>query len=521
MFLISLVALLGLANGTFAAEITWDGGGADDSVCTPENWDTDTVPGPADRGRMEYRGDGENTAVVDCVWDVGDLRMPAHGGCGAGPTTLNVVSGGVINAGGGRAGDDGCDIGVLNLTGTGMMNVDGEYRFFDDGWTGTLNISDDAMINVAGRWRSGDSGDANNVTFNIMGGSIVVGDEYFRLGDDGGGFVNISGGSLTVLNGRIRWICRENTQIITVTGGEQWCSDQYEIGGSTGGKDPETYCLMNMSGGIINAGNIRVGGGYEDTTLNLSGGLMKSRSYFHISKPANDTAVVNLTGGVLEVDGEISIEAGSSMDIEAPESEGGPVGSAGGTIILDGNKLANIAALQDAGTLTGCGNVRGLVMDYDVRNPGKTTVTATCNIDPCQAWKPNPANGADKVRSVVTEVVLEWAAGDCLGTRGRHLIYFGSDAAAVAAAEMGDPEYLGFNLAGNTSINVGNLPLWSTWYWRIDEFNQDATITRGLLWSFTTGCEAIPGDINMDCLVNFDDYALLAATFGEEEFWPE
>jgi hypothetical protein len=361
----------------------------------------------------------------------------------------------------------------------------------------------------------GDGGDPN-VTINISGGSIVVGDEYLRLGDDGGGFVNISGGSV-VVNGQIRWICRENTQIITVTGGEQWCEDTYEIGGSTGGKDAATYCLMNMSGGTINAGEVDVGGGYEDTTLNVSGGLFISRGRFRVRKPANDITTVNLTGGVIQV-GSLEIDAGNVFEIEASEAEGGPVGSAGGTLILEGNQLGQVGALVDAGVLTGCGSARGVVATYDGSN---TIVTATCNVDVCQAWKPVPANGADKIQSVITEVVLSWTAGDCVGLRGRHFIYFGTDPVAVDSAGVGDPENIAVNRATELSINVGNLPLWTTHYWRIDEFNEDTTTTKGELWSFVTGCEAIPGDINMDCLVNFDDYAALAATFGEEEFWPE
>jgi hypothetical protein len=354
----------------------------------------------------------------------------------------------------------------------------------------------------------------------MSGGTINVGSEYFRLGDDGGGDITISGGSLNV-DGQIRWICRENTQIITVTGGEQWCSDTYEIGGSTGGKDSATYCLMNMSGGIINADEVDVGGGYEDTTLNVDGGLFVCRNRFRIRKPANDTTIVNLTGGVIEVGGNLEIAAGTSMDIGAPEALGGPVGSAGGTLILDGNKLALIGALRDAGTLTGCGSARGLVADYNISNPGKTTVTATCDFDPCQAWAPNPADGAAEVRSVITEVTLSWTEGDCIGARGRNAVFFGTDCAAVEAATTADPEFIQYNRAGSNSYLVGNLPLWTLHCWRIDEYNENATVTKGKVWSFTTGCAAIDGDINMDCLVNFLDYAELAASFGEEEFWPE
>jgi len=45
-------------------------------------------------------------------------------------------------------------------------------------------------------------------------------------------------------------------------------------------------------------------------------------------------------------------------------------------------------------------------------------------------------------------------------------------------------------------------------------------VTIGNVWRFTTGCEDILGDINRDCLLNFDDFARLAETWGKQQFWP-
>ncbi|MHC4346427.1 MAG: hypothetical protein ACYSUP_17280, partial [Planctomycetota bacterium] len=56
---------------------------------------------------------------------------------------------------------------------------------------------------------------------------------------------------------------------------------------------------------------------------------------------------------------------------------------------------------------------------------------------------------------------------------------------------------------------------------RIDQGCADATVCRGDVWTFTTGCELIGGDANLDCLVNFVDYAMVAGTWMEEQFFPE
>jgi len=70
------------------------------------------------------------------------------------------------------------------------------------------------------------------------------------------------------------------------------------------------------------------------------------------------------------------------------------------------------------------------------------------------------------------------------------------------------------------------LELWKTYFWRIDELNADGPCgdipdTKGDIWSFTTGCELMPGDINLDCFVNLEDYAMMADDWRVEVFFPD
>jgi hypothetical protein len=90
----------------------------------------------------------------------------------------------------------------------------------------------------------------------------------------------------------------------------------------------------------------------------------------------------------------------------------------------------------------------------------------------------------------------------------------------VEAATQSDPEFQGLRGAGSPCFNVGNLPLWTCWCWRVDTFCQAGNTVKGDVWTFCTGCEDIPGDVNRDCLVNFEDYACVAGDFGETDFWP-
>jgi hypothetical protein len=45
-------------------------------------------------------------------------------------------------------------------------------------------------------------------------------------------------------------------------------------------------------------------------------------------------------------------------------------------------------------------------------------------------------------------------------------------------------------------------------------------IVKGDVWTFTTGCPLIVGDLNLDCLLNLEDYAILLETWGQEQYFP-
>ena len=103
-----------------------------------------------------------------------------------------------------------------------------------------------------------------------------------------------------------------------------------------------------------------------------------------------------------------------------------------------------------------------------------------------------------------------------------HYIFFSDDEACVTNAdcmdfsapcsrmwERGDPCH---------PIDDLSLDLWTTYYWRVDEFHTSCCL--GSVWNFTTGCALVVTDINMDCVVNFEDYALLAGDWMKEELWP-
>ena len=116
--------------------------------------------------------------------------------------------------------------------------------------------------------------------------------------------------------------------------------------------------------------------------------------------------------------------------------------------------------------------------------------------DPRLAWGEEPTNETTVDFRETTE--LGWSAGDFAA---EHDVYLGSDPNAVADADTDSPEYRGrqsgtmFSLAGLVDIAGG------PYYWRIDEVNTDATITKGRIWEFTIAEYLIIDDIE-----DYDNY---------------
>ena len=99
---------------------------------------------------------------------------------------------------------------------------------------------------------------------------------------------------------------------------------------------------------------------------------------------------------------------------------------------------------------------------------------------PVKASSPNPSNGTVDVSQRAT---LSWGAGDAAAS---HDVYFGTDGDAVRNADTSSPEYRGSRQLGSESYDPGQLEWDVTYYWRVDEVEDDGTIQTGNVWSFTT-----------------------------------
>lgn len=94
---------------------------------------------------------------------------------------------------------------------------------------------------------------------------------------------------------------------------------------------------------------------------------------------------------------------------------------------------------------------------------------------------PSPAN---KITEVALDAQFTWTVGD---TAVSHTVYLGTDFDDVnEATESDDRGVMAAQGLTDSTYDPGLLEYLQTYYWRVDEVEEDGTIIRGSVWSFTT-----------------------------------
>jgi hypothetical protein len=102
--------------------------------------------------------------------------------------------------------------------------------------------------------------------------------------------------------------------------------------------------------------------------------------------------------------------------------------------------------------------------------------------EPELAWDPSPGNGSTPY--IKDASPLTWSPGDFAA---EHDVYFGADRRAVDDTDASDTTGVYRGRQSNTSYMPSEGIEWGggPYYWRIDEVNTDATISKGRIWTFT------------------------------------
>jgi hypothetical protein len=146
---------------------------------------------------------------------------------------------------------------------------------------------------------------------------------------------------------------------------------------------------------------------------------------------------------------------------------------------------------KDAG-----GGWNGLIDDVRIYNKVLTPeqIKQAMRGDPTLAWNPKPANKS--ITDIERAAPLTWSPGE---KAAQHDVYFGTDQTAVANATAASTGiYRGRQVPATytpaEALQWGGGP----YYWRIDEYNTDGTLSAGRVWSFTVADYLIVDD--------FEDY---------------
>ena len=117
--------------------------------------------------------------------------------------------------------------------------------------------------------------------------------------------------------------------------------------------------------------------------------------------------------------------------------------------------------------------------------------------DPRLSWNPKPAHAS--MPNIDDIVPLGWSPGDSVAS---HDVYFGTDKIAVTDAGASDTTGIYQGRQNNTEfLPSERLEYNQTYYWRVDEYNADETVSKGRLWSFT-----VADFIVVDDFEDYNDY---------------
>ncbi|MFC1634734.1 hypothetical protein ACFL5Z_07815 [Planctomycetota bacterium] len=251
---------------------------------------------------------------------------------------------------------------------------------------------------------------------------------------------------------------------MTMTGGTLEITDWVWWGDGAG-----SHGTLYLSGGTITTGGeFELGWGGGTGTMFMTGGTVTSPELI-IPTATGAAGQLYLHGGTFNV-GSSGLEMSPTglMDV------------GGGTLIIEGDWTETINEYIAAGLITAYDGGGLLDLDFDDRNPGKTTLSARWT---GIAYNPDPADGAILEDTWAT---LSWSAAE---NAVSHDVYIGDNFDDVNDG-TGDT-FLGNQIATYFVVGFPGFPYpdglvpGTTYYWRIDEVEADGTVRKGDIWSFT------------------------------------
>jgi hypothetical protein len=338
----------------------------------------------------------------------------------------------------------------MDIGGTAISDLTGQATFPDNPDDGELRPSFDGPVDWADNYGAKASGylyppEDGDYTFWISGDDYQ--DLYLSTDDDPANAVLIA--QVLGWTGHLAWNNYPEQQSAPVTlaaGGKYYIEALMKEGG--GGDS----CAAGWTGPGIGDEITVIDGAYL-SPAEMSLGLQKARNPVPADGAVDaDVALLEWTSGakavshVVYLDGALLAE--TDMNLAAADLAPGMA------------YTWQVDEVQEDGTV-----IEGDVWSF-------TTL-------PLEAHFPSPEDGAEDVESAT----LTWTVGKNTIIND---VYFGTDEALVAA---NDPSTFKGKLM-TPSYDPGALELFTTYYWKVDEFSPTGTVA-GPVWSFSTPKETI------------------------------
>ncbi len=489
LFLTSLIFLSSFASVCPAAYIQWDGGAGTSDWNNAVNWNTDVIPGTADKAGFKT---ATGAVVTTTVPTFADMTL---GGTGGGILTLQ--SGAVLNCTNTWSmGQSDLEVGVLAMSSGSSITV-GSWLYVGNAGTGTINMTG-GSITIGGVFSIAYGSDptvTKTGTVNLDGGTITA--ATFRMANLGGtARLNITGGKL-IINGNV-------TTTIAGYIGNDWIKGygsasnvRYDYNVTTSGKTT-VWAAASFKATNPSPAN-SVTDVARDATLSWTGasGAISHNVYFGTTSP-----------GTFQ-------------------------GNQTGTTFSPGQLEFNTTYYWRIDEVNGPSTVTGDVWSFttvsgQAKNPDPTNIAANVAFDKILRWTAGPGAASHDVYFGTTLSDVN-NANRLLGDLNGDGIVDWNDISLLAEYWLLDPAgtepYAAVNIddvvdfidyallaqdwmnsagpvfKGNqdaNSFNPGTLAFNTSYYWRIDEVNGPDT-AKGAIWSFSTqsGKAYSPSPVNI------------------------
>jgi len=241
-------------------------------------------------------------------------------------------------------------------------------------------------------------------------------------------------------------------RIFTVPGATIMAGESYVCNGIHLGNTGEVAGALTLQGGTLEVLGAINCGFKGPGTINMIDGTLLIPGTFKIARDPGAVGHINLNGGTISTNNFLMREKEDTV---------GTMDVGGGMLTINGDQISLVQGYIDNGWITAYDGNGTLNLDYNVTNPGQTTLTAIHKLNP------NPAN-----RDIVKpgEVELSWTLPDpCVPGQPVSVdVYFTDDLTALQM--FTDPAAMQVvNKQNVTSVAV-QTQLKTKYYWAVDTY---------------------------------------------------